>query len=141
LPTASVRRCWPPLLHEQQPHPSPDGRWIAYLANDSGREEVYLMPTAGGDRMQVSTTGGVSQRWGAGGREILYLAPGQSLMSVAVDWRAGQPVLGAPRLLFKLPSAYNFDVTADGAHVLAREVVASSRLQVVAGWPRLLAGH
>ena len=58
---------------EGQPAMSPDGRWIAYQSNSSGRWEVYVQPFPGlGGRWQVSTQGGVSPIWGPNGRELFY---------------------------------------------------------------------
>ena len=78
---------------------SPDGRWLAYESNFSGRPEVWVRPypdTASG-RWQVSTAGGNGARWRRDGRELFYLAPDGSLMGVQVRgtgsrWTATSPV-------------------------------------------------
>ena len=58
---------------------SPDGRWLAYVSNESGREEVYVAPFPGrGGKWQISTSGGRAPVWTRGGREIVYQAPGDS---------------------------------------------------------------
>src|ERR1700733_5092119 len=52
---------------------SPDGRWIAYNSNESGRYEVYVQPYPGpGGKWQISTDGGMDARWTANGRELIY---------------------------------------------------------------------
>lgn len=64
---------------------SPDGKWIAYRSNESGREEVYVQsfPTAGG-KWIVSREGGEEPRWSSDGREIFFLDPDRNLMSASV---------------------------------------------------------
>jgi Tol biopolymer transport system component len=64
---------------------SPDGKWVAYTSNESGRSEVYVrsFPAAGG-RWQVSSNGGARPRWRPDGRELFYVAPNLDLMSVEV---------------------------------------------------------
>lgn len=103
-----------PLFGDRQPFPflqeeydenqgqlSPDGRWMAYVSNESGRDEVYVQsfPTPGGKR-RVSTGGGVQPRWRADGEELFYLASDQNLMAVPVR---GETTLemGAPAALFE----------------------------------------
>jgi serine/threonine protein kinase len=101
---------------------SPDGRWVAYVSNESSREEVYVMPFPGpGGKWQVSTAGGRSPTWTRGGREVVYVAPGDEIMAVEVStdptFRAG-----IPRVLFKThlrpPPGRQFDVTPDGERFL-----------------------
>jgi serine/threonine-protein kinase len=72
--------------HESQPRISPDGRWMAYTSNESGRDEIYVRPfpdvNAGG-RWQISTNGGDSPLWSRGGREIFY-RDGNAVIAVSV---------------------------------------------------------
>ena len=77
---------------------SPDGRWVAYQTNESGRFEVVVQPfpDAGG-KWQVSTAGGVAPRWRADGKELYFLAPDATMMAVPVtaagtSFEAGTPV-------------------------------------------------
>jgi serine/threonine protein kinase/Tol biopolymer transport system component len=81
---------------------SPDGKWVAYEANDAGHFEIYLQPFPGpGDRIQVSTGGGQQVRWARNGSELFYIAADQRLTSVRVTFGAnGKLVLGAPVPLF-----------------------------------------
>jgi dipeptidyl aminopeptidase/acylaminoacyl peptidase len=82
---------------------SPDGRWVAYVSNETERDEVYirLFPGPGG-KWQVSTNGGVDPRWRRDGHELFYVAPDGKLMAVAIevepDGRTVSP--GAPVALF-----------------------------------------
>ncbi len=103
LPTFGDRK---PILFLQTPfnetHPafSPDGRWLAYQSNESGRAEIYVQNFPGpGGRWQVSTAGGVGPAWRADGKELFYAGPDQKLM--AVDIQAGETFeAGVPRALF-----------------------------------------
>jgi serine/threonine protein kinase len=64
---------------------SPDGRWVAYQTNATGRFEIVVQPFPGrGGHWQVSTAGGVAPRWRADGREIYFIAPDGSMMAAAV---------------------------------------------------------
>jgi serine/threonine protein kinase len=73
---------------------SPDGEWIAYQSNDSGRFEVYVQPFPGpGARIPVSAGGGTQVRWRRDGKELFYIAPSGELMAVSFDAaRIGIPV-------------------------------------------------
>ena len=72
---------------------SPDGRWLAYEANDSGRFEIYVrpFPDVNSGRWQVSTAGGTRPLWARSGQELFYVSPTGALMRVGVDAR---PVVG-----------------------------------------------
>jgi eukaryotic-like serine/threonine-protein kinase len=101
---------------------SPDGRWIAYVSNESGKEEVYVLPFPGpGGKWQISTAGGRAPLWTRGGREIVYQAPEDEIMAVEV--RAAPTFqAGIPKALFKTnlrpPPGRQFDVTPDGERFL-----------------------
>jgi Tol biopolymer transport system component len=68
---------------------SPDGRWLAYETNSSGRFEVYVRPFPGTDsgQWQVSNEGGVQPQWTRDGHELFYFAPDGALMRVPVEAR------------------------------------------------------
>jgi serine/threonine-protein kinase len=104
---------------------SPDGRWLAYQSDESGRDEVYVRPMATGTtpRWQVSAGGGVQPVWTRGGRELIFLDAERRLTSIAVDaasdgFRGGPPAtISAARVATPMPwRAY--DVTADGQRFL-----------------------
>jgi len=89
---------------------SPDGRWIAYQSNDTGRNEIYVQPfpfVAGG-KVRVSTSGGTLPRWRADGRELFYRS-GTDVMAVAVASSRGVTLeTGTPARLFSLPQTSEF---------------------------------
>jgi Tol biopolymer transport system component len=90
---------------------SPDGRYIAYTSNESGRFEVYVQTLPLSDRKwQVSTNGGYEPRWRADGREIYYISEDRKLMAVPVS--AG-PSFGVPQPLFQtgVPTGVNANRT------------------------------
>ena len=65
---------------------SPDGRWLAYVSNESALYQVYLQAFPGpGLRRQVSANGGLEPQWSRDGKELFYLAPDQTLMAVSVQ--------------------------------------------------------
>ncbi len=80
---------------------SPDGRWLAYQTNASGRYEVIVQPFDDvGGKWQVSTAGGVSPRWRADGRELYFLAPDATMMAAAVTTAGTSLTAGTPVALF-----------------------------------------
>ncbi len=126
LPTFGDRKPIPvarTAFNEFLPTFSPDGRFIAYTSNESGRNEIYVQtfPDAGG-KWQVSAAGGSDESWRADGKEIFYRSPEQMLM--AVDVQAGETFqAGIPRPLFpgRVPSGPNrnrYAATADGQRFL-----------------------
>jgi hypothetical protein len=78
---------------------SPDGRFLAYSSNESGRFEVYVQTFPLSDqKWQVSTSGGYEPRWRRDGREIYYLSEDRKLMAVSIS--AG-PIFDIPKPLFQ----------------------------------------
>ena len=86
---------------DSRPRFSPDGRWIAYESDESGRSEIYVRQFPGpGGRWQVSTSGGSEPWWSVDGREIFYLDGNESMVSVAVR-AAGDFAAELPEVLFE----------------------------------------
>jgi Tol biopolymer transport system component len=118
---------------------SPDGRWLAYDTDESGRNEVYVVSFPDGQgRVQISSAGGTNAKWSRSGREILYTAFDGKVTAVEVDATRGLHV-GTPRPLFQLPegTAFNWDVSADGERFLLNVPVTKSSsvpLSVVMNW-------
>ncbi len=100
-------------FREDAPAVSPDGRWIAYASQESGRFEIYVrpFPDVGTGRWQVSINGGRNPRWAHSGRELFFEgpSPGRSLMAVTVQTGATF-VPGTPAALFDM--AAEFEGTA-----------------------------
>jgi eukaryotic-like serine/threonine-protein kinase len=124
---------------------SPDGRWVAYRSNETGRFEIYITPFPGpGGKWQISTTGGNVPRWGRDGREIYYVGPGNTLMSTAVSMDGARVEVGAVKRLFQVHPVtprYFYDVSPDGQRFLvntADGLAASAPLMLVVNWPALL---
>ena len=107
------------------PEPSPDGEWLAYHADRTGRNEVYVQPYAGpGPALQVSTDGGMMPVWRRDGKELFYWLPGsrtdrrRTLMSVSVTSRPSFQV-GTPTSVLEGPyyvsaPGRSYDVAPDG---------------------------
>jgi Tol biopolymer transport system component len=108
---------------------SPDGRWLAYTTDESGRTEVWLASFPSGEtRRRVSTAGGTMPQWGQ--RELFYLSPDRQLMAVPVAAGQSSINVGTPRALFQMPNlieegrllmptSNNYLATPDGRHFLA----------------------
>jgi len=138
-----------PFLHadynESEGQFSPDGRWMAYVSDESGAPQVYVQsfPTLGGQR-QVSAAGGTQPRWRRDGKELFYLAPDRKLMAVTV--RTGATFdADAPRALFQTALDLNevrqtYDVAPDGQRFLLNTRVdeGAPPITVVLNWLALL---
>ncbi|HSE62641.1 MAG TPA: protein kinase [Thermoanaerobaculia bacterium] len=124
---------------------SPDGRWVAYNSNESGKWEIYVSSFPGpGGTWRVSMAGGSEPRWRRDGKELFYLAPDGKLMAVAVkegptfDADAVTPLFST-RLRQHVSSGdlFTYDVAADGQRFLLNTdvgEVTSSPLTVVLNW-------
>jgi serine/threonine-protein kinase len=138
-----------PLLNapynEQNPDISPDGRWLAYQSDESGRVEIYVRPfpdvVAG--RWQVSTDGGTRPLWSRDGRELFYLDGQRRLAGVSIDARTGFHVGAAQTLFDTKPYGVqginrNFDAAPDGKRFIFTKTLPTppdaKRLIVVENW-------
>jgi len=148
----------PPDFDEGSGQISPDGRWLAYASDETGRPEVYIRTfspgsagsrSVGGGKWLISSGGGTDPRWRDDGKEIFYLTSDGKVM--AVELSAG-PALqaGTPKVLFQGPPLIfpfgvsmpsQWGVTADGKRFLFEVPAASGALTqftVVLNWPSLL---
>jgi Tol biopolymer transport system component len=99
---------------------SPDGKWVTYTSDESGRSELYVVPFPGpGGKWQVSTDGSLGGGWFKDGKEILYGTLDSVVMSVDVKVGPSGPEFGAPKTLFKAPAnATAFAITPDAERFL-----------------------
>jgi serine/threonine-protein kinase len=127
--------------NEMSARVSPDGKWIAYDSDESGRQEVYVrhFPNVDGGKWTISTGGGRQPQWAPNGRE-LYYALGSAIYAVSVDTKGNSFVAGAPDMLFS--GAFDllttdYTLTADGTRFIMIESDPNARptqLQVVLNW-------
>ena len=130
--------------NERQARFSPNGRWVAYTSDDTGRSEVYVtsFPQAGGLR-QVSIAGGESPSWRRDGKEIFYLSPDRRLMAAEVNAEDSAFQIGAVRPLFSTRAtvellASTYAVSPNGQMFLINTEpdASTAPLVVVAQWAR-----
>jgi dipeptidyl aminopeptidase/acylaminoacyl peptidase len=122
---------------------SPDGRWLAYFSNETGRAEVYVQSfPRPGRKVRVSPDGGDLPMWAKRGRELIYsgVGPPKTIMSVPVE--AGEEFRPGPPLpLFALPAGVTgLDVVADGERFLASMATEARPrdIQIILNWQALL---
>jgi eukaryotic-like serine/threonine-protein kinase len=130
---------------EGDPTFSPDGHWLAYVSNESGRPEVYVQPFPGpGGKWQISTEGGTEPAWNRNGKELFY-RNGNKMMALDVTTQPGFSP-GKPRMLFEgqystsdwplIGTAY--DVSPDGQRFLmvkaTEQAAAATQINVVLNW-------
>jgi serine/threonine-protein kinase len=121
---------------------SPDGRWLTYVSDESGRPEVYVTAfPEPGRKWQISLSGGQSPRWNENGSEILYHASDGTITAALVEVRDGGLLVGEATPLYNTrlqPLNYHFWALApDGERVLAMEAGSehdAPNLSVVVNW-------
>jgi eukaryotic-like serine/threonine-protein kinase len=123
---------------------SPDGKWVAYSSNESGRWEIYVtsFPEAHG-KWQVSNTGGDQPRWRGDGKELFYLSTDSKIMAVPVktgsNFDAGTPTAlfqANPREMVATSELFSYDVSNDGQKFLVNASLktAMTPMSVVLNW-------
>jgi Tol biopolymer transport system component len=125
---------------------SPDGKWVAYASNESGKWEIYLtsFPEARG-KWQVSTGGGEQPRWRGDGKELFYLSSDSKMMAVSVgtgsNFDAGTPVAlfqSTPRQPVLVYDLFVYDVSRDGQRFLINTPVNQADthpMSILLNWP------
>jgi serine/threonine protein kinase len=127
---------------------SPDGKWIAYQSNESGRFEIYVQPFPGpGGKTQVSIDGGAQPRWQRDGRELFYIALDGQLHSVQMRFASNNTIVqaGSPVRMFMTHvgavvqggSSQAYVVSRDGQRFLMNtvaEVASSSPITLILNW-------
>jgi serine/threonine protein kinase/Tol biopolymer transport system component len=122
---------------------SPDGKWLAYANNETGRFEVYIQPfPSGAGRWQVSTAGGATPNWRKDGKELYFFSLDQQVMAVDVQQNGASLQLGAPHALFKATTVSGpsgpYTVSADGKKFVMNTVLPQSitePLTLITNWP------
>jgi len=100
---------------------SPNGKWLAYVSNESGQLQIYVVPFPGGQgRWQVSQNGGVAPKWSHDGKEFYYATPNYSIFSVPVSEVGNAIQFGTTKTLASNSTAQQFfyDVSRDGSKIL-----------------------
>jgi len=125
-------------VNEQDSRLSPDGRWIAYESDETGRYELYVQtfPTPG-SKAQVSNDGAAFPVWSRDGKRLFFIAPDQSLMAAEVTLGAALRV-SAPTKLFRFPRPIlGYDLAPDGKRLMATMSVsdaAGRSIGVILDW-------
>ncbi len=135
-----------PVLHgpftESQGQFSPNGRWIAYRSNESGREEVFVQTfPPGSGKWQISTGGGSEPQWRRDGKELFFMAEGK-LLAVETKTETAGFEAGVPKVLFETPrlgaiGRNRYVVSPDGRRfllVVTVEATAARPFTVVVNW-------
>jgi Tol biopolymer transport system component/predicted Ser/Thr protein kinase len=136
LPLSGNRKASPFLqmpFNESLGRFSPDGRWVAYASNETGRTEIYVTHFPGpGGKWQISTTGGSYPRWRPDGRELFYLTPDNNLTAATVSGQRTAFQVEAARSLFTIHprtgQRYPYDVASDGQRFLVNTIIDATAL-------------
>jgi Tol biopolymer transport system component len=124
------------------PRISPDGKWLTYMSNESGRAEVYLTTFPKGEgKWQVSTQGAVQPGWSRDGKELFFVNTQFRLQSVSIESRGDSPVFQNVRDLFWAPlvlsASWTYDSFPGGQSFLLNAVVnplVSEPISLVENW-------
>jgi len=142
-----------PLFDDRKPFPylqndfnerfaklSPNGQWLAYVSDETKRDEVYVQGFSGtrsgsGGKWQVSTSGGIYPVWSRDGKELFFIGSDQKLMAVEVNGGAKFEA-GVPKPLFETRGATFFDVSKDGRFLIPTQTEQSAGvpITVVVNW-------
>jgi Tol biopolymer transport system component len=122
---------------------SPDGKWMSYQSNESGRREIYITAfPSGGAKWQVSSNGATAARWRKDGKELFFLDPADNVVAVDVNTSGNAVRLGTPHNLFQAVGIQRefgpFDVSADGKKFLINSgnlKEGTDPLTLVLNWP------
>jgi serine/threonine protein kinase len=121
---------------------SPNGRWLAYVSDETNRNEVYLQtfPKPGGE-IHVSNAGGIRPLWSRDGKELYYVSPDQKLMSVELKATGDSVQPGAAKVLFpvRMPGSaggFVYDVSKDGRFIIPTpaQSAAAVPFTVIVNW-------
>jgi hypothetical protein len=122
------------VFNEGQPTFSPDGRWLAYMSDESGSNEVYVRPFPGpGGKWQISTGGGLYPKWSRDGKELFYRTGDSKIMVVSYtafgdSFRADKPQLWSPgQFTERGLGNSNFDLHPNGKRFAVLKIPATEQ--------------
>jgi dipeptidyl aminopeptidase/acylaminoacyl peptidase len=125
-------------FNETDPRFSPDGSWVAYVSDESGRPDIYAVPASGGEKIRVSTAGGTMPRWTRDGSALLFLR-GTRIVRAEFARPAGRFL--PARAILEVPGVRDFDAAHRSDRLVALVPTAGSTPAVVSGiveWRSLL---
>ena len=147
IPTFGDKKPFPYLQSKFNETPgsfSPDGKWIAYSSDETGRPEVYIQSfPEPGKRYVISTKGGSYPKWRKDGKELFYISSNSNLTAVEIKLNK-KPEIGETRTLFKIGRQFYpnmYAVLNNGQNFLANDINSNSTfsfLQVVLNWKYLI---
>jgi Tol biopolymer transport system component len=125
---------------------SPDGQYVAYTSEESGKPEIYVKRSDGtGGKWQVSTNGGAQAIWNRNGKELVYLTPDENFMAVSVNtkgtFESGTPVKLFRQRLGNLGEGANWDISSDGQKFLLitpQGTTSAPAFEIVLNWTKEL---
>ena len=124
-----------PAFRERSPALSPDGKWLAYVSDETGKFEVFVrpFPDVNSGKWQVSSAGGMSPQWSRNGDELFFLDGANDMQAARISTKPTFAVLSRQRLFsangyFANPWAQAYDVTPDGKRFMMLRVGSSSTI-------------
>jgi eukaryotic-like serine/threonine-protein kinase len=125
---------------------SPDGRWVVYTSDKTGKDEIYVQSyPPSGSESKISANGGIQPKWRRDGKEIYYLALDGTIMAVAIraspSFKAGVPVALFDSRFGSYRTKNNYDVTKDGQRFLVNSAIqngVTSSITITLNWTSLL---
>jgi dipeptidyl aminopeptidase/acylaminoacyl peptidase len=139
LPLSGERKPFPIAqtpFNESDAHVSPDGRWIAYVSDESGRDEVFVRSFPSSEsKWMISANGGTRPRWRADGRELFFVSPDGMMTAASIETRPQFQITSA-RPLFHVQRASDYAVAPDGRFLVQvpHETEGGNQLHVVLNW-------
>ena len=145
------RKTSAPLLNspfnESRARFSPDGKWIAYVSDETSADQVYVRSFPdGATKLRISTAGGTQPEWRRDGKELFFLAPDSTLMAVEVHENGDSLAVGSPQALFVTNAEpdrvirNNYTVSADGQRFLVMSPLVSPGASPLVGVLNWMAG-
>jgi Tol biopolymer transport system component len=137
---------------DHQPKLSPNGRWLAYVSDETGNFEIYVQSFSadgklGADKKLISTTGGMFPVWRGDGSELFFIASDGQMMSTAVKKDGSEFDFATPQPLFKtrtlstIAAFHEYDVSQDGQRFVIGTLIGEAKAApptVIMNWPALL---